>query len=351
MPSRIARRRWTRELELEVDGVHLGASGAVIVHGYEDPAGGKWHDSVIPAKVGAFDRQSGERLWLAPCEIGYGRGFGAGYAGENQVLVLGPSANGHRAARISTDSGELLALEDVGGFDEAHVDAECCVCVAPQEIFALRARDLGQLWRLAAGGRRFHRSARGQKHLFVAHSEKGSRLQGVGAVDLESGKRFLSLVPANQPSVLGLAAGGGYFAVLGQDLEQLLPEDRRRDLQLERLMAEEERGDYEAAEGHSGERGLGGLAVFEMAGSAARLAWHRDLSGRGEDTEAASLAMDSGKVYVASGASLLVLDALSGRELGRVVVPGLDEHVSWTVRDGAFLLAEENRLTVFEVPD
>jgi hypothetical protein len=351
MTSRIARRRWTRELELEVDGVHLGTVGAVIVHGYEDPAGGKWHDSVIPAKVGAFDRQSGERLWLAPCEIGYGRGFGAGFSGDNQVLVLGPSANGHRAARITADSGELLALEDVGSFDDAHVDSELCVCVAPQEVFALRTKDLSQLWRLPASGRRFHLSARGARHLFVAHSEKGSRLQGVGAVDLESGKRFQVLIPANQPAVLGLAAGGSHFAVLGQDLEQLLPEDRRRDLQLERLLAEEERSDDEASEGRSGGRGQGGLAIFEMATAGARLAWHRDLSGRGEDSEAASLAMDSGKVYLASGASLLIFDALTGRELGSLVVPGLDEHVSWTVRDGAFLLAEENRLSIFEVPD
>lgn len=351
MSSRIARRRWTREIELEIDGVHLGSTGAVIVHGYEDPAGGKWHDSVIPAKVGAFDRQSGERRWFAPCEVGYGRGFGAGYAAENQLLVLGPSASGHRAARLAADSGELEALANVGEFDEAHVGAALCLCVAPTEVFALSTVDLAPIWRVSAGGRRFHRSARGSARLFVAYSDKGSRLQGVGAIDLEQGRRFVPLIAANQPALLGLAAADERLAVLGEDLEQLLPEGRRRDLQLERLMAEEEHGEYEAAEGMARGRGQGGLAVYEVHGPEARLAWYRDLPAKGEDLEAASLAMDSGKLYLASGASLVVLDAQTGRELGRVVVPGLDEHVSWTVREGAFLLAEENRLTLFEIPD
>ena len=73
--TRTARRRWTRELENTlVDGIALGANGPVLLHGYEDPVGGKWIDSVIPGKLAALDRTSGSVLWSSPCEVGYGRG-------------------------------------------------------------------------------------------------------------------------------------------------------------------------------------------------------------------------------------------------------------------------------------
>ena len=48
--TRTARRRWTRELANEVDGLAVGESGPVLVHGYEPPAGGKWVDDVIPGR-------------------------------------------------------------------------------------------------------------------------------------------------------------------------------------------------------------------------------------------------------------------------------------------------------------
>ena len=51
------------------------------------------------------------------------------------------------------------------------------------------------------------------------------------------------------------------------------------------------------------------------------------------------------------GALLEVRDQLTGRALGELVVPGLDEYVDWSVATGAFLLAEETRATVFEIPD
>ncbi len=91
-----ARRRWSRELDNEIDGIAFAADGPVLLHGYDPPAGGKWLDDVIPGKLGALDRNTGELLWMAPCEVGYGRGFGAGVGARGQVLVLGPSANGHR---------------------------------------------------------------------------------------------------------------------------------------------------------------------------------------------------------------------------------------------------------------
>jgi len=45
-----------------------------------------------------------------------------------------------------------------------------------------------------------------------------------------------------------------------------------------------------------------------------------------------------------------VRDLVSGRLLGEWTVPGLDEQVAWQVSSGAGLLAEENRISVFELP-
>ena len=90
--TRTARRRWSRELESEIDGIVLGGNGPVFLHGYDPPAGGKWIDSVIPGKLGAFERNSGDPLWVSPCEVGYGRGFGAGFGREEDLVVLGPGS-------------------------------------------------------------------------------------------------------------------------------------------------------------------------------------------------------------------------------------------------------------------
>ena len=63
-----------------------------------------------------------------------------------------------------------------------------------------------------------------------------------------------------------------------------------------------------------------------------------------------SIGADSGKLYLVNGALLEVRDALTGRVLGDWAVPGLDERVAWKVSQGAGLLAEETRLSVFELP-
>ena len=55
-----ARRRWSRELEVEIDGIALAPDGPILVHGYDAPAGGMWIDEVIPGKLAALDRSSGE---------------------------------------------------------------------------------------------------------------------------------------------------------------------------------------------------------------------------------------------------------------------------------------------------
>src|SRR5262245_57028900 len=117
--TRTARRRWSREFKSEIDGIVLGESGPVFVHGYDPPAGGKWIDSVIPGKLGAFDRNTGETLWMSPCEVGYGRGFGSGFGVENDVVILGPSLKGHRIARMAGATGELIGAKEIGAFDQA----------------------------------------------------------------------------------------------------------------------------------------------------------------------------------------------------------------------------------------
>jgi hypothetical protein len=64
-----------------------------------------------------------------------------------------------------------------------------------------------------------------------------------------------------------------------------------------------------------------------------------------------TLSLDAGKLYVGRDALLDIRDALTGRRLGEMTVPGLDEHLAWKVSQGAGLLAEETRVSVFEIPD
>ena len=73
-------------------------------------------------------------------------------------------------------------------------------------------------------------------------------------------------------------------------------------------------------------------------------------TGPVDEIPEASISADSGKLYLVSGAMLEARDLLSGRTLGEWTVPGLDERVCWSVGSGAGLLAEENRLTIYELP-
>lgn len=344
--TRSARRRWTRDLDSEVDGILFAASGPVVLHGYDPPAGGKWVDDVIPGKIGAFDRNSGERSWLGPCEVGYGRGFGAGFGPDGDVLVVGPGQGGHRIARMTLSSGELLEAEPVPEFDLALVSKDLCICVCPTQLVGIHSQTLKTIWTFRGKGMRFHRAARDGDQLYVSFSKKGSRDQGVAVLNADTGDQFRELLAPGQPSIEGLEALDGQVVMLAGDLFAALPEDQRRDLQLAKLLAE----DADDFSGGSSEGVPHGLVSFNTTRpSDPRVAWHLELSGL--EAGEASISMDSGKVYVARGATLQILDALSGRELGIVVVPGLDEYVAWQVCEGAFLLAEENRVSVYEIPD
>ena len=155
-----AKRRWSRELETEIDGIAFSSTGPVLLHGYDPPAGGKWIDDVIPGKLGAFDRSSGERLWNAPCEVGYGRGFGAGIGQQGQVIVLGPSQGGHRLVRMSVADGELLEAADIQSFDSAIVASDAVVCSNARMVWALDTLTLTEAWTYGREGERYHDVAR-----------------------------------------------------------------------------------------------------------------------------------------------------------------------------------------------
>src|SRR5687768_13864856 len=144
--TRTARRRWSRELQFEVDGIAVASSGPVLVHVYEPPAGERWIDAAIPGKLGALERGTGEILWVSPCEVGYGRGFGAGFGPQDDVLVAGPSSNGHRIVRMSLDTGELKDARTIPAFDEAVVFPDVVVIASKRRVIAIDTKTLNERW-------------------------------------------------------------------------------------------------------------------------------------------------------------------------------------------------------------
>lgn len=352
--TRSARRRWSREIESLVDGVAMGASGPLAIHAYDFPAGGKWADDVIPGKVGSYDRQTGEPVWFSPCEVGYGRGFGAGFAPSGDLVVLGPTQSGHAMVRMSGGTGELVGVEHVPEFDEALVDPDLSLCVCPGQLLALDTSEMTRAWRFTTSGWRFHTAVRAGSLYLAAFSKKGSRDQGLVAIDAKKGRAVKTLFEPRPGTFYGIATGEDRFVLPVDSLEASLPLEMARELALARL-TETQDDDLAGLDGGSG-GGLGdgddgpsgaGLVCYTTA-DAERPAWFRELSGGEEEPV---LRIDSGKLYAARGTHLTVFDLLTGRELGEAVVPGLDEAIAWDVRSGAFLVAEENRISVFELPD
>lgn len=348
--TRSARRRWAAEIDSEIDGLALSATGPIFVHVYDPPAGGRWDEDMIPGKLLAFERSSGERLWAAPCEVGYGRGFGAGLDPDGNLLVIGPTQGGHRAVRVSAETGELLEGVDVPEFDEAIVDEKHMLIVSLTSLMRLDSAGLDAKWALQAKDDRFHSSATDGKTLFVAVSTKRNRSQGLRAYTVARGGKAGDILAQGQATVLGLAADEGMLVVLVEDLASALPEDLSREYQLQQLMADD--GDNF---GESSSGGSAGVVAFawDAGEKRAEAKWFLGLSAAGleHDPADASIRVDSGKLYVARGAILSIYDLLSGRELGELAVPGLDEFVAWSVADGALLVAEETRLSVYDVPD
>lgn len=335
--TRTARRRWSRELPTQIDGIAIAGSGPVLVHGYDQPAGGKWIDSVIPGKLAALDRTSGETRWFSPCEVGYGRGFGAGLGAENDVLVLGPSQQGHRIARMDLATGELIAARTIDAFDTALVAPDLCLCVAPRRVSAIHPGGLVEIWAVAREKERYHLAVRDGARAYVVYTNEALGLQGVLTLDVESGRVLGRLLDPSQQSVHGIAAADGAVALVVSQVEEALPPDAFLDVP--------------GAQEDDPPLGLGLIAIKGAHASAERALWHAPLGEVDPEFPEVALHADSGKLYIARGADLQVRDLLSGRPLGELAVPGLDESVAWAVVQGAGLLAEETRVSIFEVPD
>jgi hypothetical protein len=301
----------------EIDGIALGPTGPVLIHSYDPPAGGKWIDDVIPGRLGAYDRQTGEARWISPCEVGYGRGFAAGMGREDDCFVLGPGSGGHLIARMSLSTGEILGAQPIEAFDTAQFGAEVSLTLTPARVSGILTPAMLEVWSYQREGHRYHMIGRDRDHALVLFTDKRTSRQGVLRLDLELGELAGELLPPELANVHDMAVGDGICVLLAGDggaTEQLF---------LLGASADDGRVLWREA---VPEESLGGMPDV-------------------------ILSLDGGKLYVGRDALLDVRDALTGRLLGEMTVPGLDEHLGWKVCQGAGLLAEETRVSVFEIPD
>ena len=338
--TRTARRRWTRELTGEVDGIALDASGPVLLHGYDPPAGGRWIDSAIPGRLSALERGTGEARWTSPCEVGYGRGFGAGFGRDNDAVVLGPSTHGHRIVRMSLDNGELVAASDIKTFDEALVFGDLCLTASARHVSAIETGSLRELWTYTREGERYHHVGRSGRRVFVVFTQESTRRKGVLCLDAQNGAFDGLLLAPNQRAIHDLAVDERGAVLLCSDLENALP----REILIDYLV---QGGDDESGQGAVR---LALVALEPTAAEGDAPLWFESLAGEDGDLPEISVSADSGKLYIVRGALLEVRDTLTGRLLGDWAVPGLDERVAWKVAEGAGLLAEETRVSIFELP-
>ncbi|MEZ5975706.1 MAG: hypothetical protein R3F33_03965 [Planctomycetota bacterium] len=335
--SNTAKRRWSRELESEVDGIAFRETGPALLHGYDPPPGGKWIDDVIPGKLGAFDRNTGERLWLAPCEVGYGRGFGAGLWGTEHAIVVGPTASGHRIVRQSLTDGELLEAQPIPEFDHAVVHDSGVVLSTGRSVVGVDSLTLMESWTWHREGERYHEVACHRGRVFVVYSV--DRGFGVLELDGETGDFVRVLVAPKQKPIRDLAVTDGVLAWLGSELDRLLPSERLSEWT-----------SMVALHPDRGARDTLSLVALDIQ-RPGDLRWFEVLETCGpDDLPSASLVADSGKLYLSRRAMLRCSDGLSGRELGSWTVPGLDEKVGFCVAAGGGLLAEETRVSLFELP-
>lgn len=323
-----------------IDGLALEPGRPVLVHAYDPPAGGKWVDDVIPGRLAAHDAATGATLWTSPCEVGYGRGFGAGFGADADALVLGPSIHGHRAVRMSIATGELLDARDIEPFDEAVVQRDLCHVVAPGRITALSSSDLFEVWSHGREGERYHSIARLGERLFAVYSSRATGRQGVHVLDAASGELRGELFEAELGTVHCLAVGGGAVSVVASDpssaLCDALSDPRGPDL-VERVAGRED-----------------ALVLVTVSGTAEAGDLPRAcdvIEGDDEELPDVEVRHDGRRLFVARGTSLDVRDLETGEPLGDLAVPGLDERVCWEVGGGLLALAEETRVSIFDVPE
>jgi hypothetical protein len=339
--TRTAKRRFSRELPSTVDGIAFGPSGPILVHEYDAPAGGMWLDDVIPGKLAALDRGTGEIAWSSPCEVGYGRGFGAGLGRGGDAIVLGPSSKGHVVARMSLENGELLGAGPIEAFDEALVFGDLCFCVTPRRIFAIEPRVMSEAWEYSRPGERYHHAARSGGKLFVVYTHGATKKIGLLRLDAESGEFEAEVLAPRQPVVHGIAANADGVVLLTRDLSAALPVEVAPQFMIELSR----RSDGALSDTLS----LLALPTNATVGDAPL--WYEIVSTQpADEVPEVSITADAGKLYLVKGALLEVRDTLTGRMLGDWAVPGLDESVAFQVSNGAGLLAEETRVSVFEFP-
>jgi hypothetical protein len=339
--TRTAKRRFTRELPGVVDGIAFGSSGPVLVHVYDPPAGGMWIDDVIPGKLAALDRNSGEIAWVSPCEVGYGRGFGAGLGHESDAIVLGPSSRGHLIVRMSLASGELIGASPIDTFDEALVFGDMCFCVTPRRVISILSSAMTEAWEYSRPGERYHHAARSGSRVFVVFTHSSTAKQGVLCLDAESGEFMGEVLSPRQPVIHGIAVNEDGLVLLTRDLATALP----REVVAQFLVELSRRPDQATGDTLS----LLALPLNSTPGDAPL--WYEVISTQPVDEiPEVGITADSGKLYLVKGALLEVRDTLTGRMLGDWAVPGLDENVGWQVTAGAGLLAEETRVSLFELP-
>ncbi len=338
--TRTAKRRFSRELQSIVDGIAFGSHGPVLVHMYDPPAGDVWMDDVIPGKLAALDRSSGEVLWQSPCEVGYGRGFGAGLGGEQDAIVLGPGSRGHLIARMSLADGKLMGASEIEAFDEAHVSADFSLVVTPKQVIAYDSRTLKEVWQYSRSGERYHHVTRSGPRVFVVYTHETNKKQGILWLDTHNGEYQGDVLTPKLPVVHGIVVSNDGMVILTRDLASVLPREVMPQFMTQLSKKSEGRGDS-----------LSLLALPPGAQPNEAPLWFDILSTAPRDEiPDASIATDSGKLYLVRGALIEVRDALTGRALDEWAVPGLDEAVSWAVSSGAGLVAEESRVSVFELP-
>ncbi|MCA9001878.1 MAG: hypothetical protein KDB61_08140, partial [Planctomycetes bacterium] len=284
-----------------------------------------------------FDRTTGERIWLVPCEVGYGRGFGAGIVSDDHVIVVGPSAAGHRIVRQSLRDGELLDTETIPAFDHCVVNPECVLLSTGKTVQCNDTMTLLENWTYTREGERYHDVACVDGRVFVVYS--GDKGYGILELDLESGDFVRVIVQPVQKPIRDLCGTEGVLLYLGSELDRLLPSERMGEL-----------GSAIALHRDMGARDSQSLVALDLK-RVGDLRWFDVLETcASDDLPDISIVADGGKVYVARRAMLTARDAVTGRELGDWTVPGLDEKVGFSVASGAGLLGEETRVSLFELP-
>ena len=161
--------------------------------------------------------------------------------------------------------------------------------------------------------------------LLLVYTHEARKRQGVLCLDVESGDTLGSFLDPEFPVIHNMVANEDVVILLtGNRVPGPLARRGKEELRLQ---------------------------AFSPSSGEATPLWRETVANESVDElPDVSIALDSGKLYIARGAMLEVRDGLTGRVLGDVTLPGLDERVAWQISQGAGLLAEENRASVFEVP-